>query len=186
MAAEHPVRTGLPRRPTLAEHHAEVLVAYKYSGLLGRRPADPFPEIDDPSYNPFDPKSRERIEANIRAQFNERVEALFKDCKVDWADPEGWRKVALTLAERHIIAFKGSSKAGRKRTVDFNVIAEMHSIVQEGESIKNAARIVLQRRGRTDQRRAAALETAYARELDGLAQSNKLVEGWARQKLKIN
>lgn len=161
-------------------------MAYKYTGLLGQPPADPFPAIDDPSYSPFDSKSRERVVAQARAQLNERIEALFKDCGANSADPEGWRKVALTLAKRHIRAFKDPPRPGRKKAVDYEIIFELHSIVQEGQSVKNAARILLKRRGKADEKRAAALETAYYRELRDYEQSSRLVARWSQQKLKIN
>ena len=157
-------------------------MAYKYTGLLGEPPADPFPRIDDPSYDPFDPDSQKMVVARASAQLSERIEALFNDCNVELADPAGWMKVSLTLAERHIRAFQGNAaKRGRKKTVDDSLVLEMGALIKEGHSIKNAATIVLKRRDVTDKKQIAALEIHFHRTRDEWKMDHELFQRWAQQ-----
>ena len=90
--------------------------------------------------------------------------ALFKDCGVEPGRPDGWKRVALVLANRHVPAFGPEDLAkgkGRPRlaTDDVDLVRAMHELVMAKKSIRNAAQIVATRRKES----ANGVEARYRR-----------------------
>lgn len=170
------------------------MVEHKYRGLLAEPPKDPWPKIDDPRYNPFDPKWQDAIRAGITAQREELVSALFEDCDVastedDRLASSTWQRVALTLAQRHVPAFQKKGKPGRDKgpkATDDSLMLEMQALIVNGESIKNAARLVAKRRGVTDEKGIATFETHYHRTLKDWENCAMLVKRWAQHNTNRN
>jgi hypothetical protein len=140
---------------------------HKYAGILAtkREPLTLNPE-------------NSQIESAFRIIYERHTEALihalFADCGAGQFNPNlekglgsahtGWRKVAMTLAERHIEGFQHASNArkGRpKRTDDGKIWAAVTQRLANGERLRHAARYVAKERQKGEM--LDAIESAYRR-----------------------
>jgi len=156
--------------------------AYKYRGILGKRKkAETPPWQKNKSLNPFDEEYQAAMLARSVAQREALIDALFADCGIDRYDAWGWKHVALKLAERHVTAFQPETKVGRKLsslTTDDELMFEMQTLINDGKTISNAAKICAKRRG--DPERRSAIETHYHRTLKRWKHAEDMVRHWAR------
>jgi len=154
--------------------------AYKYQGILGKpKKAVPPPWEKDKSFNPFDEEHQAAMLARSEAQREALIDALFADCGIDRYDAWGWKHVALKLAERHVTAFQPEAKVGRKlSSLTTELMFEMQTLINDGKTISNAAKICAKRRG--DPERRSAIETHYHRTLKRWKHANDMLRHWAR------
>ena len=134
--------------------------AYVYHGVLAKPPPIKMSIFD------MHPTDAHPIHPSTVAALLERqaalVDALFEDCGVARDAPDGSHRVMLVLAERHVPAFgPDAAKVGRHRraTDDVDLVRAMRELEVKGKSIRNAARIVAERRGET----ADGVEARYRR-----------------------
>ena len=133
--------------------------AYVYHGVLAKPPPIKLSLLD---MLPTDPIQPSTIAALLERQAA-LVDALFENCGVARDAPDGSHRVMLVLAERHVPAFGAdAAKVGRHRRVatdDEDLVRAMRELEVKGKSIRNAARIVAERRGET----ADGVEARYRR-----------------------
>lgn len=130
------------------------MTAYKYNGVLGKK-------------QKISPRS---VDADIQKALNivneratlERVRALFEDCDAGIYDPNqdqglgaaqrGWRKVALTLAARHVPGFQYGVGSGRPRQLwDAKMLKDIDAALtkQRKPNVQAAAEAVAKKSGRS-------------------------------------
>ena len=163
---------------------------HKYSGAM----AEP-PPIELPLKDWFVPIEKFSGEGRrvLRKRDEDLHAALFVDCGVDGTRPDGWQRVALVLAERHVPAFMSAPQAKRgrpsERSGDHDLALEIHRLMSERQTIKNAARIVAKRRNpkkSPGERQAEAdrLEARYHRYIKDLKTAHDNVPSKVRQTRK--
>ena len=127
---------------------------YKYTGIL----AKPAP-LD---LRGLDPQS---AAAEFRRWWEARIAALFADCGVDPAAPDGWTGVALMLMQRHVPGFSDTRRLGapRKTTVDddISLFVEMNKRTTAGMSVRSAAELVARQRRKNE--KPSAIDIRYRR-----------------------
>jgi hypothetical protein len=170
LAADHPDRTGLPHHPSHAERRlggAKLAKPYKYKGILAKK-RKPLPLVDE---NPTIENAL-RIVHDITRQA--LIRELFADCGAGQFNPfmekglgsahAGWRKVALTLAERHVKGFQhaGNARKGRPEREDEREIwAAITLRLADGQHLRQAARLVAKERQKGES--FDVIESAYRR-----------------------
>ena len=139
---------------------------YKYAGILAKKRE---PIILFPNDHQIEAAFRIIYEAHTVALIHE----LFADCNAGRfnaklekglaAGQTGWRKVAMTLAERHVAGFEPKqSRDGRPaRTDEADIWVAVTQRMAKGQSLRQAARGVLKDRGQKDS--VAAIESAFRR-----------------------
>jgi hypothetical protein len=102
----------------------------------------------------------------LRSRQELLFDALFADCDVPRDSEDGWMRVALTLAARHIKAFAPipNAKLGRpsqNAAEDHEITLEMARIIGTGKTTRNAAQILAKRRGKNES--VGSIEQRYRR-----------------------
>jgi hypothetical protein len=140
---------------------------YKYKGMLAKK-RKPLTLVDE---NPI-------IENALRIVYDMDRQALirelFADCGAGQFNPNlekglgsahaGWRKVALTLAERHVKGFQhaGNAQKGRpKRADEIEIWAAITPRLTNGQSLRQAADLVAKERQKGES--FHAIESTYRR-----------------------
>jgi hypothetical protein len=140
--------------------------AYVYHGALAKPPPIKMSIFDMHPSDATHPLHPATVAALLERQAA-LVDALFEDCGVDRGAPEGYERVMLVLAKRHVPAFGPDleKKRGRPRraTDDVDLVHAVHELVVAGKSIRSAARIVAKRRKES----ANGVEARYRRILAG-------------------
>jgi hypothetical protein len=135
---------------------------YKYMGILAKK-RETLTLVDK---NPV-------VENALRIVYDRLIRELFADCGAGQFNPNlekglgsahaGWRKVALTLAERHVKGFQhaGNAKKGRpKRADEHEIWAAITPRLANGQSLRQAAGLVAKERQKDES--FHAIESAFA------------------------
>ena len=140
------------------------MTAYKYNGVLGKKQKIS-PRSDDADI-------QKALDIVSERETLARVLVLFEDCDAGLYDPNqdkglgavqrGWRKVALTLAGRHVPGFQYGVGRGRPRQpLDTKMLKEIDATLkkQKKPSARAAAGSVAKKSGRS----GATLERKWRR-----------------------
>jgi hypothetical protein len=142
--------------------------AYKYTGVLNE-PIYPSAHGIN-ALAKLNASGREHAKVEYRRQYRQRVEALAKDCNTDGINPRMWVDIALTLAERHVPGFTVAAdfswpaRVGRpmwRASKDLALVNAMDDRIARGHSIRRAAQLVAQERGKGE--KPGALDRRYRR-----------------------
>ena len=135
--------------------------------MTGRRTAKP-PLYPGKLNEPLEPGDDEPIssppgEFELRPEFNERFELLFKHFSISKDHPERWKKLALALAKNHVPGFQEKQPETRGRpskweiSDEFVLCCEFVFLQISGKSERQAAKILSERHPEISDSSAALL-----------------------------